>query len=42
MDNFSPFVIAVYGASAVVLVGYLGYLFARLRAEARAAGEFEE
>ncbi|AFZ66373.1 hypothetical protein [Deinococcus peraridilitoris] len=35
MDNFAPFVLWVYGTTAVVLVGYLGYLYTGLRREGR-------
>ncbi len=33
MDQFAPFVMWVYGVSAVVLVGYVASLLVRLRRE---------
>jgi|GEM_PF-4899247 len=33
MDQYGGYVIAVYGATGLVLVGYLAYLYARLRKE---------
>ena len=37
MDKYAPFVLWVYGATFVVLLAYVAYLFLRLRQEQRAA-----